>query len=249
MNVTIAYQGDHEKVIWQAPIRIQDTDITVLSSKGKIILVYSNNQIIACFNDHFKEYLIESPRGLFNRKRDIAIYYMDVLTHYDLNWGTNPAIEIEDKNLHIKTKVKAFGTYKIKLKKSLKPLIRLDLMKEEQDIFLVNLKMKNEIITTFKTVLNQLVNDEKSLEYMINKPDNEVALISLIKQPLKERLDNFGVDLIEFNIIKLTFEHEVIDETSKSSNMSCPYCSIEVDKSMAFCPSCGKRLKEDLDDI
>lgn len=145
--------------------------------------------------------LIRSLLGIpFGGKSPFSaeVWYVNKVTNLDIRWGTPDPIQLQDPKYQIMVPVRAFGQYGIKVIDSKKFLLKLVGTLSGFDVSTLSDYFKGVFITKIKTeIANSIIKVGISV---LEVSTHLEALSDLLKESLREEMENYGIQLSQFNI-------------------------------------------------
>jgi membrane protease subunit (stomatin/prohibitin family) len=126
------------------------------------------------------------------------VWFVNKLTNLNIKWGTPDPIQLEDPKYKIMMPVRAFGQYGIKVKDSKKFLLKLVGTLSSFDVETLGDYFNGVLMTKIKTeIATNILKLGVSVLDIAMQLEN---LSALIKKSLIKEIDDFGVEIVQFNI-------------------------------------------------
>ena len=126
------------------------------------------------------------------------VWFVNKLTNLNIKWGTPDPIQLEDPKYKIMMPVRAFGQYGIKVKDSKKFLLKLVGTLSSFDVETLGDYFNGVLMTKIKTEI--AINILKLGVSVLDIAMQLENLSALIKKSLIKEIDDFGVEIVQFNI-------------------------------------------------
>ena len=146
----------------------------------------------------------------FNSPFKAEVYFCNLRRFIDLKWGTKNPIILRDKEFGI-VRLRAFGTYEIRINDPKKVVEELVGTNPDFDIDDVSGGLRNLIITKFTSIVGE------SNIPVVDLAGNYEQLSRYIKENLDKEFDDMGFELLGFRIENISVPEAVekaIDERS-----------------------------------
>lgn len=152
--------------------------------------------------------------------------------NFKKKWGTLEPVPFKDKDLSL-IYIKAYGT--------------VDFSIDDGKNFVEKFVMEKKYFITDEMVdfLRNLIFYEFSNALKGLKEVKRESLNTLLTDKLKGALNNFGIKLLDFQIVGGNFIEEKIDGVSEGiekNQVFCKKCKKEIPLKANFCPFCGEKI-------
>lgn len=126
------------------------------------------------------------------------VWYVNKATNLDVKWGTPDPIQLQDPKYQIMVPVRAFGQYGIKVVDPKKFLLKLVGTLSSFDVETLSDYFKGVFTTKIKSsIASAIIKNGQSVLEISTELE---TLSALLKTSLAPEMDDYGVDLTQFNI-------------------------------------------------
>lgn len=226
--------GDKHLLIWRQPEEDFNTNSTLIVMPGEQAIFINKGEIVNVFENGTYKLETENYPFIGRLQRTLSggistfnsvVYFVRKSSGIEIKWGTDSPIHLRDKMLGIATRLRARGSYKIKIEN---PMIFLENLSGNQEVFeqeQLNDYFRNEFQSKIKSLLStQLQLFDGELLGLDAHLENFSELLSpKIASVLQEygiRLQKFtvsGIDIVD-NKLREQYDQVGLDSFSKLQN-------------------------------
>lgn len=200
--------GPGELLLWLNPEEDFNTNSTLIVAESEEALLFKDGIIEQVFTGG--KYVLSTENYPFiSRIRNAfsggistfncKVYFVRTAHSMEIKWGTDSPIQLRDPKLRIATSLQGRGAYKIQISDSKKFLVKLignnvKLFTQEE----ITLYFRSEFLQYIKSTIAQVI--QSSDKEILGICADQVVLAEKIKPVLQEKLDDYGIKLVNFTI-------------------------------------------------
>jgi membrane protease subunit (stomatin/prohibitin family) len=129
------------------------------------------------------------------------VWFVNKTINLNINWGTQDPIQLKDPAYDIMVPVRAFGQYGIKISNSKKFLLKLVGTLSKFDSKTISEYFKGVFLSKIKVeIANAIIRQKTSV---LEISTDLTSISDSLKVTLSSDVDEFGVELVQFNIISI----------------------------------------------
>lgn len=212
----IKNSGPGELLIWRQPEEDFNTNSTLIVMPGEEAIFIKGGTVEQIFGNG--TYRLSSENYPFiSRLRNAftggistfncVVYFVRKAHSVEIRWGTDSPIQVRDKMLGIATKLKARGSYKVRIDNSVKFLeklignnIPIQLQEELSKYFI------SEFQSKIKSVIARAVNESNTELLGIDARLDEFS--DMIQPFMQEILDDYGLKCVKFVVSAIDIDDD-----------------------------------------
>lgn len=218
LNV-IKNEGPEELLIWRHPVEDFNTHSTLIVMPGETA-VFVKSGMLQTFPDgthslDSKNYpVISSWKNVLSggvSSFSCRVYFVRSAESMEITWGTDSPIVVRDKVVGVATKIRARGSYRVRIKNSKQLLTKLfgsnitECRQEEISRYFIN-----EFQSKIKAALAGALYNENA--ELIRASEKLVEYSEKLQPEIQKILSDYGLECVKFIIVDI----DIIDDVERS---------------------------------
>lgn len=217
-------ESDNETILWKFPdkdcnikngaqLTVRESQMAVLIDEGRFADLYEPGRHKLITDNMPILTTLRSWKHGFNSPFKADVYYFSTKTFTNLKWGTPNPVILRDPEFK-QVRVKAFGTYFIKLVNPQKFFTEFTGTKATLKIYEIEERLRDIVSPKFAEAVAEA---NVSVLDMVSK---YTEMGDIIRPILQRDLDPFGIELVKFQITSTSLPKEVEAFYDKMTNMN-----------------------------
>ena len=222
----LQFEGPVDSLVWKNPIEdFNTTSVLVVDETHEALLVVNGN---ACDLFGPGRHVLETPniplvKRIINIPTDgqtsfpCKVFFINKVHQMDLTWGIPGEITLNDPVYDIFLHVGMCGNMNFLINDSRKFMLKMVGFRDAFDADSMVSKFRGIIKQYVKSYISKIMNVGKVSYFDMN--ENLFEISEVVKEQLRPLFEDYGIDVLQFNIESITVPDEDFDAVKKAKEL------------------------------